>query len=181
MRFLEKSAAGSKNKGAVLILSMVFMLLLAMVAGTVMQTSVLEFRMAGNDQFREEAFQEAQAIASGISEKQVNFPVTGDVGYTLCKAGDSDSVCDETSLVVGNTTISVPTGVSVSYRVERQGPAILESLPFRQSQSNVSSSLAYDAAVFEVTATVDGTAEKLGRAEVAHGIARLVVSSAQSQ
>jgi len=51
-----------RNRGAVLLLAMVFMLMLAVIAGSVMQTGVLEFHMAGNDQFQEEAFQRAQAI-----------------------------------------------------------------------------------------------------------------------
>ena len=58
----------TRQRGAVLLLAMVFLLLMAIVAGTVMQTSVLEFFMAGNDLFRVEAFQQAQAITSEIGD-----------------------------------------------------------------------------------------------------------------
>ena len=58
----------TKNRGAVLFLAMIFLLLLAIISGTVIRTSILEFQMAGNDQFREEAFQRAEAIAANLSE-----------------------------------------------------------------------------------------------------------------
>jgi hypothetical protein len=169
------------QRGAVLLLAMIFLLLLAMIAGTTMHTSILEFRMAGNDQFREEAFQKAQAVATALSQNAANFPVTGGVGYTICKAGDSDAACNISSINVPAAVAAVPAGVTVEYRVQRQGPMIMESLPFRQSQSEVSSSLAFDAALFEAAVAVDGSAVRLGRAEVAQGVARLVASSAQGQ
>lgn len=181
LRAMERPSGMARNRGAVLLLSMIFLLLLAMIAGTVMHTSVLEFRMAGNDQFREEAFQKAQAIATALSEDTDNFPVTGGVGYTICQAGDGDAACDVSSIVVDATVAAVPAGTTLVYRVERQGPMIMESLPFRQSQSNASSSLAFDAALFEANVSVDGSSARLGRAGVAQGVARLVASSAQAQ
>ena len=91
--------------------------MLALIAGTVMQTSIQEFQMAGNAQFREEAFQRAQAIAEEISEDLDNFPVTGDVGYKICATG-----CNGTNFIQALTTATAPTGVNVDYQVERQGP-----------------------------------------------------------
>lgn len=174
---------GSKSdqRGAVLLLSMIFLLLLAMVAGTTMHTSTLEFRMAGNDQFREEAFQKAEAVAAALSENTDNFPVAGGVGYTVCKTGETDPACDMTTLNLSGDVTEVAPGVTVDYRVERQGPAVMASLPFRQSQSQASSSLAFNAALFEATVSVDGSAVRLGRAEVAQGVARLIANSAQGQ
>ncbi len=169
------------QRGAVLLLSMIFLLLLAMVAGTTMHTSTLEFRMAGNDQFREEAFQQAEAVAAALSENTDNFPVAGGVGYTICKTGEADPACDINTLTVDSEIVDVAAGVTVDYRVERQGPVIMTSLPFRQSQSQASSSLAFNAALFEATVAVDGSAVRLGRAEIAQGVARLIANSAQGQ
>lgn len=168
-----------KNRGAVLIMSMVFLLLLTIIAGTVMQTSQQEFQMAGNVQFREEAALRAQAIASEITADDDNFPVTGGIGYTICDPNDPDTDCNAENFLAVPDFATVPAGVDVSYQVVRQGPLLLESLPFRQSQANVSSSPAFDAAVFEVTVAVDGSAARLGSAEVVQGVAVVVANSSQ--
>jgi len=169
----------SHSRGAILLVSMVFLLLMALVAGTVMQTSMLEFKMAGNDQFREEAFQKAQAVSSSISEDVDNFPVVGDVGYTNCVTGDADPDCDIFSLTIDSAIASVPTGVALTAQVTREGPLILESFPVRLSESQTSSSPSYDAAIFEVVVEYSGSDVGLGNAEVAQGLAVRIVSSVQ--
>ncbi len=172
-----------RQGGAVPILSMIFLLLLTLIAATVMQSSQQEFQMAGNNQFREEAALRAQAIATEISNEADNFPVTGDVGHRVCaeaRAKLDTTACDQVNfLSAPSFASSVPTGVEVSYEVIRQGPLLLESLPFRQSEADVSSSPAFDAAIFEVQVEVDGSSARLGRAEVAQGIAVVVASSSQ--
>ena len=179
MKYPIRKMNKSKNRGAVLSLAMIFLLLMAMVATTVMQTSVLEFRMAGNDQFREEIFQKVEGIAEAITERQGNFPVAGDVGYTVCLDNTTTTGCSADLLALGASVISVPTGVTVNYTVERQGPRLLSRLPFRQSQGSSSSSRAYDVALFETNAKVDGGSVGLGTAEVAHGVAVVIVNSTQ--
>jgi hypothetical protein len=144
-----------------------------------MQTSILEFRMAGNDQFREEAFQKAQGIAAAISADQVNFPVSGGVGYVLCLDNTVTPGCSKDLVALDPDIISVPPGVIVDFQVERQGPLLLENLPFRLAQGSTSSSLAYDAAIFETSVEVDGSAVSLGTAQVVQGVAIVIVSSAQ--
>jgi hypothetical protein len=172
-------AGPTSQRGAILLLSMICLLLIAMVAGTTMHTSILELRMAGNDQFREEAFQKAQAVATALMENPDNFPVAGLVGYTVCASGSSDPGCDATTISVPAAVTSAPAGVAVDYRVERQGPLIVPGLPFRQSQSSTSSSLAFDSAFFEAQVTVDGGAVSLGRSEVAQGVGRVIASAGQ--
>jgi len=160
-------------------MAMIFLVLLALIAGTVMRTGVQEFQMAGNAQFREEAFQRAQAIAEEISENLNNFPVIGDVGYLICTAADTETDCNTSNFIQDPNSAIVPAGVALNYRVERQGPKFLESLPFRQSEADVSSSPAFDAAVFEVSVDVDGSSQRLGSAEVVQGMAVVVASSSQ--
>lgn len=173
MMTMSKSPPGrDASTGAVLLVAMVFLLLLALVAGTVMQTSMLEFRMAGNDQFREEAFQQAQAVATSISRNIDNFPVSGDVGYTICNSG-----CDSNTLNYDTTMVTNPS--LVSGIVTREGPLILETFPVRLSESQASSSPSYDAAVFEVKVEYNGSGEGLGNAAVAQGIAVRIASSSQ--
>ncbi len=164
--------------GAVLLLAMVFMLLLATLAATGMATSIMEIRMAANDQFKEQAFQTAQAFAAAISRNTDNFHVSGVVGFTTCKNEMSNPDCDASEFVTLYSSLEhVSPGVTVDYRVERMGPLFLPGMPFRQAQSLVSSVLAYDAAIFEVRVIVDGGGVNLARAEVAQGIAVLVSNS----
>ncbi|WP_438951548.1 pilus assembly PilX family protein [Porticoccus sp.] len=167
----------SANAGAVLLVAMVFMLLLALVAGTVMQTSMLEFRMAGNDQFREEAFQQAQAVAASITEDINNFPVSGAVGYTICQAGSANPDCNITTLNYDTTVVT--DADLVSALVTREGPLILETFPVRLSESQTSSSPSFDAAVFEVQVEYNGSEEGLGNAAIVQGTAVRIASSSQ--
>ena len=164
--------------GAVLLLAMVFMLLLATLAATGMATSIMEIRMAANDQFKEQAFQTAQAFAAAISRDTENFHVSGGVGFTICKNQMSSPNCDASKFVtLGSSLDHVSSGVPVDYLVERMGPLLVPGMPFRQSQNSVSSVLAYDAAIFEARVIVDGADVNLARAEVAQGIAVLVSNS----
>ena len=167
-----------RARGVVLLLAMVFLLLLTILSGTAMQTSILEFQMAGNDQFREEAFQKAWAISSAISSNGDNFQIAGAVGHRICKSGDMAPDCSKSRVIALDTSLrEMPTGVQESYSVERMGPKVMPSLPFRLSQASVSSSLAYNAAIFETRVKVDGSGVSLGRAEVVEGIALLLASS----
>ncbi len=165
---------GRRQSGAVLLIAMIFLLLLAIIAGTVTQTSILEFFMAGNEQFREEAFQKAQAVVTEISGDIDNFPVVGVVGHTVCPSG-----CNTSPFPSTLTAPDVNTEYATTYQVVRRGPLILESLPFRQGESSGSSSPNFDAAVFEIDVNVDGSATRLGTAHVLQGMAVVVASSAQ--
>ncbi len=169
----------SGSRGAVLLLAMVFLVLMTLVASTAMKFSVQEFQMAGNAEFREDAFQQAQAIASEISTDLDNFPITGDIGYTICATGDTDTDCNGTNVIGDLESDTVPAGVTTNYQVVRQGPLFVEGLPFRQSQANASSAPAFDTAIFEVAANIDGTAARLGSATVVQGVAIRVASSSQ--
>ena len=161
-----------------MLLTMIFLLLMAMLAGAAMQTTAFEFRMAGNAQFQEEAFQKAQAIVDKLSEDIAHFVVGGSVWDRRCDAGGGTG-CLGAVIALDPNVVSVPTGVNVSYFVERQGPLKLESLPVRVFDSGGFSATAYDVAVFEASATVDGTAVRLGSSSVVRGMAVRVVASGQ--
>jgi hypothetical protein len=171
----------SANSGAVLLLAMVFLLLHGMLAGTGMQTSIMELQMAANNQFREQAFQQAQAIAAATVQNSSNFDLSGRVGFTVCNRSASDLSCDESQFVNVDPSLEIaPEGVAISYQVTRKGPLLASGLPFRQPQGSVSSALAYDAAIYEARVVVDGSDINLGRAEVAQGVALLLASSTGS-
>ena len=171
-----------KERGAVLLLAILFLVLLAMVAATVMQTSILELHMAGNDEHREQAFQEAQAIAGAIFDNADNFPTNTSVGQKICAPADTDGRCVEGHfLSITPAAELADERVLVEFRVQRLGPLMLSSPPIRKLQRDSSSSLAYGAALFEAHVVVDGQGVGQGRAEVVHGVAVLIASATQGR
>ena len=168
--------AQSSDRGAVLLLALVFMLMLALVAATVMQTAMLQLHMAGNDQFMEEALQQAQAIAAELSRHPENFYLEGGVGDTNCRVGIQTSDCDR-SLLPQSTLALTATGVTHDYRITRLDPLLRRGFPFRESEDRASSNDSFDAASFEISVDVDGSDKRLGSAHVVQGIAVRIPAS----
>lgn len=164
------------ERGAVLIVALIFMLLTAMISGTVMQTSILEVRMAGNEQLHEEAYQQVQAITNAVAADPDSIVVTGDVGYKICPAGTNG--CDLNSLTLLDALATTPIGVTLAYHVERLAP-LFAPMPFRMSEDNAGSASAYSAALFEIDAQYDGSSAGLGRSHIAQGVAVRVANSGQ--
>lgn len=154
------------------------MLLTGMVSATVMRTSVLEVKMVGNTQFKEEAFQKTESVVNAVSSNKNSFVVAGNVGWRVCGAGVSSVRCHSRALSLPSEVSSVPTGVELEYYVERMGP-LKTPLPFRQSESEASGANGFDVALFEVVAEFDGREEKLGHFEIRQGIAVKIASAHQ--
>jgi hypothetical protein len=164
------------NRGAALLLALVFMLLLAMIAATVMRTGALQLRMAGNDQFLEEAFHQAQAVATQLSLDARNFPLDMDAGDVNCPQSSEDPGCDFRLLTVPSYTQSQE-GVSLDYRITRTNPLRWRGFSVRESEGVASSSASFDAALFEIGVRIDGSRKKLGSAHIVQGIAVRVPAS----
>ena len=165
------------QQGAVLVVALIFLLLTAMISSTVMQTSVIEVKMAGNEQLREEAFQTGQAVTNAISADTNNLVVAGDVGYKICSSGLS-SGCDSYVINLASAITTVPSGVTLDYYAERLGP-LFAPLPFRLGENSAGSATAYVGAKFEVNASYDGTGARLGTSDIAQGIVLRVAASSQ--
>jgi len=163
----------SNQAGAILILALVFLALLGMLSSTLMQTSVFELRMARNLQFQLEAFHRAQGVASAIADRSDNFQVDGGVGQVSCKNVNSTPGCTASIAVNDPNIVSVPAGVNIDYQIERLGPLFQKGFPVRLAQDQVSSSVAYDAAVFETRVKVDASSVGQGTSHVALGFAVL--------
>ncbi len=167
-----KSSPG-KNRGAVLIVALIFLLLLALVGVTVMQTSMFETQMAGNDQFKEEAFQRVEAIAAAIPADLVNvatnFTTAGGVGWTVCKTGSTASYCDDKKISLAGDVTTVPSGVALDYYIVRQAPEFAKKPHKRRSEDKAcGTSCTYY--YFEVVANYDSGDTRLGNATVVHGV-----------
>jgi hypothetical protein len=158
------------NRGAALLLAMVFMLMLTMIAAMVMRTGHLQLRMAGNDQFLEEAFHLAQAVATELSLGADNFPLDTEAGDVICPQASEDIECDY-RLLPAPQFAQTPEGVSIDYRITRQEPRLWHGFPIRESEHSVSSSIRFDAAIFDISVRINGSERKLGSAHIVQGIA----------
>jgi len=180
-----KTMHTKKQKGVVLIVALVFLLLMAVISTTVMQTSVLEVRMAGNEQFNAEAFQKAQALTNAVTANGGNFVVTGDVGYRLCGTATKDSDgnvitadCDATSVTVDTSVANAPSGVGVDYYAERIGP-LIGTQNVRSSEGEAWGANSFNVAYFKVVGSYDGVSSSLGTAEVEQGVAVRLAAGSQ--
>ena len=165
-----------QQKGLVLIVSLLVLLLLAIIATTVSETNLLQLRMAGNEQAKTEALQRSLALVDAILDNASNTPVVGGIGYKICKQGVSGGGCNTSTITVDGTLEPAAIG-DFDYFVTRVGP--LETTIPVMSEQMASSGTAYKAAKFEITSDYDGSDENLGRARVVQGI--LVRIAAPSQ
>ncbi len=165
------------QKGAVLILALVLMMLTGLVATTVMRTSVTEVKMVTNSQFKEEAFQRVDSIVNAVAASKDNFVVAGNIGYQNCATGVSGGSCNISTVNVPSSIASPPAG-DLTFHVTRKGP-LVTSLPFREADTIASGANNFDVALFEVVAEFDGLDENLGHYEVWQGVAVKVAASHQ--
>ena len=73
-----------RQRGAILMVSLVFLLLMTIVAISAMKTGIFELLMSSNEQARIEAFQRAQSIMDDIFSEPDNIPVAGKIGDRFC-------------------------------------------------------------------------------------------------
>lgn len=157
-----------KQVGAVLIIALMFLLLIALVAATATGTNTLQLQMAGNDQLRADAHQRVMAILDAILDDADNTPVIGDIGYKICDVDSVEASCDRALISLDTDVTDVPSGTSSDYFVTRMGP--LETGAPVMSESMASSASAYNVARYEVTASFEGDAARLGNSTIVQGI-----------
>ncbi len=157
-----------KQDGAVMIISLVFLLLISLVATTAAETNTLQLQMAGNNQLRADAQQRVMAILDAILDNSDNTPVIGTVGYKICDEGSTDVSCNQTLISLDSAVTSVPSGASNDYFVTRVGP--LETGAPVMDESMVSSASAFNVARYEITASFSGDAVRLGNSTIVQGI-----------
>lgn len=165
-RALGRAAGRAESQGgAVLLVSLLVLLLLAVIGTALGRSSLLQLQMAGNDEANTAAFQQALALVDAVLAEEAGMPVRGGLGYRVCLLGSRDPACDETSLSVDGPPAEA--GES-SAHVTRVGP-LQARLPIMNEQW-ASSSVAYRGAKFEVSASFTGSARSPGRASLAQGV-----------
>lgn len=165
-----------RQRGAVLIVSLLFLLLLTLIATTASRTSTFELKMAGNEQSRIEATQKAMAVVHAIESDSDNTPIVGNIGYKICATGVSGGGCNESIINLSSAVTTVQSGASLSYNVTRKGP--LETDAPTMDEDQASSASAFKVARYEVTASYDGSGAGMGSAEIVQGVLVKIPSQA---
>ena len=168
--------ARTKQGGVVLIVSLIFLLLLAILATTVSETNLLQLQMAGNDEAKMEVTQRALAIVDAILDDTDNIPVVGNIGYKVCDKNNSatrPAACDELEIAV--SPLLLDSAAEIKYSVERVGPLEVP-VPFLD-ESIAGSATAVKVARQQITVIFDRTDEKRGAVELVQGYLRLIVST----
>lgn len=84
------------QSGAALFTALVFLIIITMLSLSAMRSSMLELRMASNQELKNTAFQRAQAVVDATVGDTNNMPTIAVVGKTSCMTSDpnTDSECD---------------------------------------------------------------------------------------
>ena len=79
----------SRQGGAVMMVTLVFLVVLGVMALTSMGSTRLELKMSSNDSLQTEAHQVAQALIDAIIANPAMTPVIGTEGFTICTPGQA--------------------------------------------------------------------------------------------
>jgi hypothetical protein len=157
-----------RQGGAILVITLVFLLAISVLTVSSMQSSNIGLFMAQNEESRITAAQGAQALADAIVSNPAATPVVGGAGYTICTPGESN--CHRSDLTITDAVLAdaIAKGY-ITGRVQREGPLL------RPPPRSIASSIdKFTSASFEVTTTYDRTDESLGRQQITEGVLVLV-------
>lgn len=139
-----------QERGVVLVIALIFMLVLTILGVTVMNTSALEGRMAGNTQETNRAFQGAESAIENVF-------ADGSAFNELVNVGDSTSK----SVNYPGTSVTV----DVTYAARRNTP------PRSRDRAHINSAVNFGSAVFDMKSTANTTT--LANTELSQGAAQI--------
>jgi len=156
--------SAQRQRGAVLLVSLIFLIVMSLLALSSMQTSRLELRMANNEEVRTSAHQAAQALIDAIVSTPAMTPVIGGVGFTLCTPGQPGCNLETLFMPVGALAPEVDAG-------HLYGSAVLTAPTNIPPPRGLGFSTdKFAASIFELTTTYDRADAGLGRADVTQGL-----------
>jgi hypothetical protein len=162
------STSRKAQAGTTLIVSLIFLMVISLLAITSLRSSTSSVRLAQNEETRLSAIQSAQAFTEAIVATPASTPVIGTSGFSNCTAGESG--CNQYAITVPGGYLATQVGAgNLNARVERLSPP--EKPPPRVLESSVDK---FSVASFQVISTFDRTDEELGRAELVEGLLVLV-------
>lgn len=140
-----------RERGIALVVALIFLLVLTILGVSVMNTSALEGRMAGNTQETNRAFQGAESAVENIF-------ADGSIFNTLINVGDKSPT---KTVNYPGTTVKL----DVTYSAKRNTP------PRSRDRANINSAVTYGAAVFDMASTADTTS--LANAQIVQGVSQV--------
>lgn len=157
-----------RQTGAILMISLIFLIAITVLAISSMRSSNIGLRMAQNEESQVAALQMSQALADAVVANANSTVVVGASGYTLCTIGEDQ--CDSYELVVDDPYLAKAIAANhITARVERTGAI------FRPPPRIVESSIdKFTSASFRVTTTFDRTDDGLGYRRISEGVLILV-------
>lgn len=152
------------QRGGVLLVALVFLVVLGLFGLSSMQSSRLQLRMASNEEVRVNAHQAAQALVDAVAGTPDMTPVIGGAGYTLCTPGQS--ACDQESLFMPDGDLSDEVDNGYLY-----GTAVMTAPTNSPPPRGLGFSAdKFTSTAFQVEATYDRADDGLGRADVTAGL-----------
>jgi len=159
------------QRGGVLLVSLVFLIVIGLLGLSSLTTSRLELRMANNEEVRTNALQIAMALADAVVATPAMTPVFGTLGYTMCTAGQPN--CDNPSLFMPDPALAPEVASG-----HLGGTVVLRTMPNTPPPRGLGFSAdKFSAAGFELTSTYDRADEGLGSATVRQGLLVLTGSN----
>lgn len=161
-------AGRNRQQGAILVVSLMFLIAITLLTVSSMRSSNLGLHMAQNEESRIAAVQAAQALADVIVANPASTPVVGKSGFTACTPGQQG--CDRNNLPITDPELAGEVAAyNLAAKVERVGTV------FRPPPRVVESSIdKFTSASFRVTTTFDRVDEGLGRQQITEGVLVLV-------
>lgn len=159
------------QRGGVLLVSLIFLIVIGLLGLSSLTTSRLELRMANNEEVRTSALQMAMAFADGVVATPAMTPVFGNVGYTLCTPGQPD--CDNPSLFMPDPNLAPEVAAG-----NLSGTVVLRTAGNSPPPRGLGFSAdKFAAAGFQLTSTYDRADEGLGSATISQGLLILTASN----
>jgi hypothetical protein len=148
------------QQGAVLLVSLIFLVVMGLIGLSSMQSSRLELRMAVNEEVRNTAHQSAHGLIDAIIATPSMTPVIGGIGFTLCTPGQPACNLQSLFMPVGPLVADVAAGHLFATATLTAPTNIPPPRGFGFSADK------FAASVYQVAATYDRADEGMGRAVV---------------
>ena len=169
----------SHERGAALFTALIFLIIVTMLSLTAMRGSVLELRMASNQELKNTAFQRAQAVVDATIGDSGNMPTLGDIGTTNCMATDPNpGDCDNVSVALDDGYLATTeyfdgdeSDGEIYVRTTRLAP-----LQAPAPRSIGTSASIYSVASYQVDGIYDLSEIGQGRAQIREGLMLLIAN-----
>jgi len=152
----------ARQRGIALPMAMIFVAMLGSLIASALWVAGIELRMADNFLSSLIVDESVTSLLTIVAQDPENFPLTGAAGGLGCEENPSTTVC----------SALFPEGeLSGNYTVVRMEPLLGHDFPQREHESIVTGVGHFNTALFEVSAKVEGTQSRSGRAYAVQGVA----------